>query len=182
MNEQFSNASSTIKESLAQTKDEMKDTAREARDTIKNKTRRVVEQAKECGGEYAQHGKERAANRIGGFSASMRQTADRFEQDNDPNIAHYTRLLADKLENAATYVRENDFRRLRQDGENLARQYPEVFFGGMFVLGVVAARFLKASAERDGGGAEPFERQDVDAGETVGTIPQTTTTPAAEGI
>lgn len=151
MSEQFSNKESTLKDTMAEARDQVKTQAREVKDTVKAKTQEAFAQAKQYGGEYAQHGKERAANRLGGFSESMRQTADRFEQEKDPNIAHYTRLLADKLENAATYVRERDLNTLRRDGENLARQYPAIFFGGMFVAGLVGARFLKASAERDQG-------------------------------
>lgn len=178
MNEQFSNADSTMKESFAQAKDQVKDTARAAKTTIKTKTKEVMEQAKQCGGEYVQQGKERTASRIGGFSASIRQTADRFEQEKDPNLARYTRLAADKLDSAATYVRERDLKDLRRDGENLARQYPALFFGGMFVVGVVAARFLKASAQRDEVMEESDEEKNFTAeGNPVGVTPETAPTP-----
>lgn len=168
MNEQISNGDSTLKESIAQARDEVKDTAREAKDTIKTKTKEVVAQAREYGGEYVEHGKERAANRLGGFSESMRQTANRFEQEEDPNIARYTRLLANKLESAATYVRERDLNELRRDGENLVRQYPALFFGGMFVVGVVAARFLKASAHREEATEESDEGKNLGEGNFTG--------------
>jgi gas vesicle protein len=148
MNEQFSHEGSTLKESMAVSKDEVKAQAREMKDSIKTKTKEAITQAKESGGEYVQYGKERTASRISGFGESMRQAADRFEEEQDPNIARYTRLLADKLDNAALYVRERDLNELRRDGENLARQYPAIFFGSCFVAGLVAARFLKASAQR----------------------------------
>ena len=149
MKEQGSNP--TIKESMGQAKEEVKSTAREAKDTITTKTKEVVSQAKGYGQEYAQQGRERAASRIGDVSRSVRETADRFDPERDPNIARYTRMLADRLEGAATYVREHDFSRMRKDCEYLARRNPAVFFGGMFIAGFAAARFLKASAEHESG-------------------------------
>jgi len=167
MNDQSSKEDFTLTKPLTQAKDEVKNTAREAKETIKTKTKEVVAQAKEYGGEYAQHGKEQAANRIRGFSESMRQTANRFEQEEDPNIARYTRLLAEKLENAATYVRERDLKQLQEDGEKLARQHPAVFFGGMFVVGLAAARFLKASADRQEWPEEPEAGENFGAAEKI---------------
>ena len=160
MNEQGSSSKPTIKESMDHAKEEVKSTAREAKDTITTKTKEVVSQAKGYGQEYAQQGRERTASRIGDVSRTMRETADRFERERDPNIAHYTRMLADRLEGAASYVRERDFNRMRSDCEDLARRHPAVFFGGMFIAGFAAIRFLKASAEREGswGGSSGGEK------------------------
>src|SRR6185436_13634778 len=103
-------------------------------------------------------------NRLSGVSESIRHTAERFEQEHDPHIAHYTRLAADQIERAAAYVREHDLNQLRRDGEELARRHPAIFFGGMFVAGLAAARFLKASAERDVGGG-PVDGTEEEAAE-----------------
>jgi vacuolar-type H+-ATPase subunit H len=149
MNDQVSNEDRPMNEAVSEAKAGVKETVREAKDKIKEKTKEVATQARERGEEYFRENKERAADRIGSVSESIRQTADRFEQEKDPNIAHYTRLVADKLERAAGYIRERDLNQLKQDGEDLARQHPAVFFGGMFVAGLAAARFLKASAERE---------------------------------
>jgi hypothetical protein len=144
-----------MNEALEKAKTGVKETVREAKDKIKTTTREVAAQARERGQEYVQENKARAADRIGNVSESIRQTAERFEQEKDPNIAHYTRVVADKLEQAASYIRERDLNQLKRDGEDLARQHPAAFFGGMFVAGLAAARFLKASAEREREHAEP---------------------------
>lgn len=160
MNEQISKDESSLKESMAGAQAQVKETARATKDTIKTKTKEAVSQVKEYGGQYVEHGKERTANRIGGFTETLRQSAVLFEQEQDPNIARYTRLVADKLDGAATYVRERNLTDLRHDGENLARQHPGLFFGGMFLAGFAAARFLKASATRvevAGDGTSPGE-------------------------
>jgi hypothetical protein len=156
MNDQDTNQDSPMNESLAEVKAGVKETVRETKDKLKTTTREVAMQAKERGEEYMRQGKERAAARLGGVSESIRQTADRFEREQDPNIARYTRLVADKLERTASYIRDHDLNQLRRDSEELARQHPAVFFGGMFVAGLAAARFLKASADRDYSSSEKF--------------------------
>jgi hypothetical protein len=149
MNDQFSNEDRPLNEGVAQAAADVKETVREAKDKFKAKTKEMATQARERGEEYVRENKERAAERIGSVGKSIRQTADRLEEEKDPNIAHYTRLVADKLEGAANYIRQRDLGQLKRDGEDLARQHPAVFFGGMFVAGLAAARFLKASAERE---------------------------------
>lgn len=149
MNDQVSNEESSMKEAMTEAKTSVKETVRETKDKLRAKGKEVASEARERGEEYVRLGKDRAANRLAGVSASIRQSAERFEQEHDPNIAQYTRLAAEKLERAAAYVREHDLRELRRDGEELVRRHPAIFFGGMFLAGLAAARFLKASAERE---------------------------------
>lgn len=156
MNHQGSNEAPPLNDPINEAKDSLKNTVRETKDTLTAKTKEVAAQAKERGEEYVRQGKEHAADRIGGVSESIRQTADRFEQQQDPNIAHYTRVVAEKLEQAATYLRQHDLHQLKHDGEDLVRQHPAVFFGGMFIAGFAAARFMKASA------AHPHHHDDHD--------------------
>jgi gas vesicle protein len=130
-----------------QTSPSLKDSMRQTKETISSKASEVAAQAKERGQEYLHEGKDRTAERIESYGESMHQAADRFEREHDPNIAHYTAMMANKLEHAASYLRQRDFRDLRRDAEELARRHPAVFFGGMFVAGLAAARFFKASCE-----------------------------------
>lgn len=151
----------------------VKETARETKETVKAKVSEVAGQARERGEAYLEEGKERAAGRIEGYGESLRETASRFERENDPNIAHYTSMMADKLESAASYIRERDFRDLRRDAEDLARRHPAVFFGGMFIAGLAAARFFKASYENQGPSTETSM---YDTGYNTGAPVETATT------
>jgi hypothetical protein len=129
----------------------MKEAVRETTDKLREKTKEVASQARERGEDYVRQGKDRTAHRLASVSESFRHTAERFEEEHDPTIAHYTRQIADRLERAASYVRDSDVQRLRQDGEELVRNHPALFFGGLFLAGFAAARFLKASAEHHHG-------------------------------
>jgi len=143
-------------------KGDLKQSLRDAGEKIKSKSKEAASQFKEQGGKYFDENKTRTANCMGRFSESLRSTADRFESEEDRNIAHYTRLVAGKLDDAASYVRERDFSGLRQDTEELARQHPVLFFGGLFALGLATARFLKASGERLGESEEEQLLEDTE--------------------
>jgi hypothetical protein len=132
----------------SESKGDLKQSLREAGDKLKSKSKEAASQVKEQSGKYFDQGKTRTADCMGRFSETLRSTADRFESEQDPNIAHYTRMVAGKLDDAASYVRQRDLSGLRQDTEDLAREHPVLFFGGLFALGLATARFLKASGER----------------------------------
>jgi hypothetical protein len=157
---------------VTQTGGGMKQTARDAGQKIKSKASQAMSQAKERGEAFAQERKSRAADRIEGFKESLHQTAERFEREEDPNIAHYTRMAADKLEQAAAYIRDCDIRDLRHDAEDLARRHPALFFGGMFVAGLAMARFFKASTAESSIGPETSQ-----GSEPVGMSEQEAITP-----
>jgi hypothetical protein len=89
-----------------------------------------------------------AADELSHLGAAMRRTADSLHQDNDNAIASYAEAAAESIERASNYLRNSDAGRLMEDVETLARRRPEVFFGGLFIAGLVMSRFLKASRRR----------------------------------
>ena len=116
---------------------------------------RAKEKAIETGYKLKQQGrtflneqKERVGSEIGTFSAVARRAAERLESESDMNLSSYVSSAADQLDRLASRVRERDLGELVDDVEEMARRRPEVFYGGMFVAGLVTARFLKASKEK----------------------------------
>jgi hypothetical protein len=122
------------------------DNARTASGEARQKIRRVAGQAKEKLSTAAGSGKEAAAGRIGGYSDRLRATAQAAEQE-DPNIAHFANTAADRLQQAADYMRDADFSRIRQDAADIAHRHPALFMGGMFVAGLVLGNLAKASVQ-----------------------------------
>src|SRR6185503_1065230 len=110
MNEQFS-------QSPAPEMKGVKESVREAKEKLKSGGKEVASEFRERSEQFFDHNKSRTAERLRRVSASARDTANRFEQEQDPDLAHYTRLVADKLEGAASYIRERDFRDLKEDVE-----------------------------------------------------------------
>jgi hypothetical protein len=108
-----------------------------------DKVREAAERAKEAAADFADEQKERAADRIGGYGSALHETADSVRAE-DPNIAWLTDQASSRLQLAADYVRNRSWSQLREDGADLARRHPVVFYGGMFVLGAAAGALIKA--------------------------------------
>jgi hypothetical protein len=140
---------------------------------------RTVEQAKEKAAQAADTGKGAAADKIGGYSDRLRATARSAEEAEDPNIAQLANSAADRLEQAADYVRNSDLNRLRQDASNIAHRHPALFMGGMFAAGLVLGNLAKASMqtmredatdEADGADDHYSEETEEAAGEMLGGV------------
>jgi hypothetical protein len=148
---------------------------------VKRAAGRTVEQAKEQAGRLADTGKGAAADKIGGYSDRLRETA-RSAEEEDPNIAHLANSAADRLQQAADYVRGADLSRLRQDAANIAHRHPALFMGGMFALGLALGNLAKASVQslkegsddsgdsRDGADDHYSESNEEAAGEILGGV------------
>lgn len=124
------------KETLSATASKVKAAAADTAVRAKEQAERVVTEKKDT-----------AAERIGGYSSAIHDTARSLEEK-DPNIAWFTHRAADRLQNIADYVREHRFSDLRHDAEDLARRHPAAFFGGMFLAGLVLGNVVKASQRK----------------------------------
>ena len=115
---------------------------------MKEKAKEAGDKVKEQGRTFLNEQKKRVGSEIETYSAAARRAAERLESESDTNLSSYVTSVADRLDRLATRVQERDFGELVDDVEEMARRRPEVFYGGMFVGGLVAARFLKASKEK----------------------------------
>lgn len=153
--DQFQNTGSadrstaTLADKSREVKESARQKAKQAKDTVVEKGSEAVHQAKDKTRAFAEERKTQLGERIHGYGSSIRRAADKLRDEEDPNIAHYADVVADKLDQAADYVQSRDPGMILRDVENAARRRPEIFFGGMFLAGLVIARFLKASSQRD---------------------------------
>ncbi len=86
-----------------------------------------------------------------GFSAvarAMGRASNQLSEEDQGGLAKQVQRYIGKAESAGQYVREVSPRQLKDDFDRFARERPAVVLGGAFILGLVAARFLKAS-DRD---------------------------------
>ena len=129
---------------LSETKTKITQTARDAATKVKGAAGNSVTRAKEQAERFAAEKKETTANRIRSYSSAIHDTARSLEEQ-DPNIAWFTHRAADRLQGVADYMRNRDFAALRYDAEDMARRHPGMFFGGMFLAGLVIGNIVKAS-------------------------------------
>jgi hypothetical protein len=107
--------------------------------------------------------KEEAAEQLDGIANAFRETGNQLRNQNNDAIARYTDSMADQVERFADYLHNGDYGRFLSDAERLARRQPELFLGGAFTLGLLAARFFKSSAPQRGySGSSRFSGSDWD--------------------
>jgi len=95
------------------------------------------------------YGREMAAEGLQTLAGNMRRISTDMETQ-QPAIADVTETVAEQTERLATYVRETDAREMLRTVEDAARRQPLLFMGGAFVIGLAAARFLKAAGSQRG--------------------------------
>lgn len=114
--------------------------------------------------------KTRGIKELSGMVEAIRHAGHHLRGRQKDAIAHYTDRAADNIDRAIQYVELRDVSDLLKEAQSLARRHPEAFWGGAFLLGLVAARFLKSSNE-------PERRESVSARkkERATIVPMSTT-------
>jgi hypothetical protein len=117
-----------------------------------------VEDVRDRAREGIDQGRQQVADRIRRLGSALRSASDTL-QDEDRTVARYAELASEKIEQAAGYIGSADVRRTMHDIEGFARRQPALFFGGAFLLGLAAGRFLKSSQLRSADG-DRFQHSD----------------------
>jgi hypothetical protein len=90
-------------------------------------------------------GRRQAAEQIGGIGGALHRTSEQLRNEDQVRFADVADSVGRQLDRAAGYLRDSDGRTITRDIEGLARRQPAIVFAGAFVLGLVAARFLRSS-------------------------------------
>ncbi|MCA9972180.1 MAG: hypothetical protein KC425_18285 [Anaerolineales bacterium] len=146
MTQHQQNTSTTGETTRRQATEEAKRTAAEAGRQVKETTKSVVEQASGQAKSTLESQKDEAASQLHGVAKALRQTSDRLREQDQGMIAGAGSQAADQLDKLSGYLQEQDVGDLLHDAEDFARRQPELFIGGAFTVGLLAARFLKSSA------------------------------------
>ena len=109
----------------------------------KEKAQNVMDQTKDMLQQQLGQKTQGAAGELVDVANALRQTS---KQLGGNTVAPYVEKAADQIERASSYIRTADPRQIQRGVEDFARREPLLFIGGAFALGMVAARFLKASA------------------------------------
>jgi len=141
-----------VRDDFRQTADRVKDTAtataQEVADRVKEQAKQTGDKIKEQSKSFLNEQKARVGAEIHTYSAAARRAAEGLKGESDTNLATYVSTAADRLDRLGSRIQERDLGELVDDVEDIARRRPEVFLGGLFVAGLAAARFLKASKQR----------------------------------
>lgn len=128
--------------------EELKQQARQATEAARQKATEAAEKAKQSGTQYAREKKARVAEEIGVFSGAIRKASDKLHEEQHDSIASYVDAAAEQLDQVRSSLESKDVGELVNDLQDFTRRRPEVVYGGLFVAGLAAMRFLKASQPR----------------------------------
>jgi hypothetical protein len=91
--------------------------------------------------------KEQGAETLSQAAQALRHAGEDLRQQNGM-VAGVVDNAAGQIDRAAQYLQSHSVDQLMGDAEDLARRNSTMFLGGAFVLGLLAARFLKSSPPR----------------------------------
>jgi hypothetical protein len=131
--------------------EDAKDAARQTGEQLKQQAESAAESLRQQGEGFFAEQKSKAANELTSLSSAIRGAADKLRSDDESHTARYAELAADKLDGVADFIGKQDLRSLASEIERAARRRPELFLGGMFLVGLGISRFLKASSRSDSG-------------------------------
>jgi hypothetical protein len=89
-----------------------------------------------------------AGEKVSSLASDMRSVGDQLQSSGNDNGAKVANQVAERAERAGSYLRDADGTRILGDVEDLGRRQPWLALAGGIAVGIVAARFLKASSSR----------------------------------
>ena len=145
----------TAKEKLETLKSAAQEQGGAAVEEIKTVAQSATRQAQEAGRNFIDEQKENLAQKVDQYAEAIRAASEKLRSEEGNVLAGPAQNAVDQLERMSGYLREKQPADFLDDLESYARRRPEVVFGGLFVVGLAAARFFKASRKR------PHPGQDI---------------------
>lgn len=143
-------ASATLSTSSSgsESTEHLKEAAGELASDVKETASHVAGRAKQQVGRQVESQKDRAAGGLGEMANALRQTSSQLREQKSSSMPEYMERAADQVDRVSGYLRGASVGEMVEGVERFARRDPVLFFGGAFTLGLLAARFLKASSPR----------------------------------
>jgi len=149
------------KSPIAAIADNAKAQAGQLADQAKSQVSALTAQATDKVKEQISTHKGKAAEGLGAVSQAVHQTADSLTENGQPQISAVANSIASQIDGLTNYLRDKDIDQIAAEVTDYARQNPQVFIGGAFLLGIAFARFLKSSQRTNASaGSNSYSRLD----------------------
>jgi hypothetical protein len=129
-----------------QVADQTREKVGEAADQAKETAQNVVSQAQNTVREQVDQRTTEAGERVGSTAEDIRSVGQELRNQGKEGPANIAEQAADRIDRAAGYLRDSDGDRILNDVEDFGRRQPWAVLAGAVVVGLAAARFLKASS------------------------------------
>ena len=123
----------------------LRDDNRDVKAQVQEKAEELMGRAGESARSRIDDGRHQAARELGSVASALKQCGTDIDHDRTAMLTPYINRVADQVERFSTYIDSHTPEDIARNVENFARRNPAVFLGSCFALGMVAARFLKAS-------------------------------------
>jgi hypothetical protein len=110
--------------------------------------------------------KDRVTQAIDDVASRVRRVGEPFEDEPYAPLSDYAQGAASRLEQLASDLRSRDVGELALQVGEFARKRPAAFVGASLAAGILAARFLKSSAEEPRSGERGHARRTGAQGRT----------------
>jgi hypothetical protein len=114
-------------------------------ETLKEKAQQVAGEARGQVETSLDKGRRRAASTLSSVAQSLVQSSEQA----DGTTRSIVERAGREVQRFSDFIERTPPREMYTRAERFARQQPALFLGGAFVLGLVAARFLKSSASSE---------------------------------
>jgi hypothetical protein len=154
-----SGSTSSPREKIEEQASEAAAKAREVKEAATRRATETYEQAKSGAADLARQASEYLqqathsqkgvlAGKVDEYRDAARAASEKLREEQHGPVAERVERIAGQLDRLSGYLRNTEPTALLGDVEDFARRRPEIVLGTMFVAGLAAARFLKASNRR----------------------------------
>jgi hypothetical protein len=128
---------------------QVSDVVETAKQKTQEQTSEVVEKSRSAARRQVDERSTQVGMQAQSFAGTLRETAAQLRASGDEQKARHARVAdqgADRLDRVGGYLSQADGEELLGKVEDLARQQPWLMAGAGLLLGIAAARFMKASS------------------------------------
>lgn len=118
-------------------------------DRLQDAASGLVDQAARTAEAQASNTMTKAGETLEQVARSIREAGEGLREQ-QPDIANFVDTAAQRVEGAASYLRERDAREVIDNLQETARRQPAIVLGGGLALGLLLGRFLKSGSTQGG--------------------------------
>jgi|GEM_PF-3254126 len=142
-------------DATAQTKETKQQEGEDLLQHAKKATAEIVTQVQQRASSQLDRQKDSAASDLASVVNAVRRFGESLaKEEGGPiarHVAEYGDKAADSLDRFASYIHEQDTRKLMSDVTDFGKRRPALLLGGAFLLGLAGARLIKSVDDRMSG-------------------------------
>jgi hypothetical protein len=152
---------------------EAQEKAQEVAGEAQEKARDVAGKAQDNLRQQVDQRSTQAGEQVAGTAEDLRSVGEELRKQGKDGPAKLADRAAEQTEKVGSYLKEKGPDEMLHDVEDFGRQRPWAVLAGGLAVGVVAARFLKASSR------SRYRQRSSNGGAPTGQLPRTTPAPAS---